>query len=222
MIKKKNGFLTFICSLIPGAAEMYMGFMKQGLSLMILFFSLFYIGVIWEGGTGAVLLFDMVVWFYSFFHAQNLYAAPDEVFAAIEDKLLFPCVEDFSDEKVHIKGKGIRLLIAWGLILVGVTSLWQIVSRYLYNMNWIPDWVYWNMRRAANVIPQLAISIIIIYIGIQLLKAKKTELSKEPQAQEAAEKTVMQANIEKIAAQAAAERTAAQANADMTGSAGSH
>ena len=36
--KKKNKFFTFIFSLLPGAAEMYMGFMKNGLSMMVMFF----------------------------------------------------------------------------------------------------------------------------------------------------------------------------------------
>ena len=36
--KKKSRFLTFIFSFLPGAAEMYMGFMKNGFSLMMIFF----------------------------------------------------------------------------------------------------------------------------------------------------------------------------------------
>ena len=35
--KKKSRFLTFCFSLLPGAGEMYMGFMRMGLSLMLLF-----------------------------------------------------------------------------------------------------------------------------------------------------------------------------------------
>ena len=35
--KKKNRFFTFCFSLMPGAAEMYMGFLKTGLSLMVTF-----------------------------------------------------------------------------------------------------------------------------------------------------------------------------------------
>ena len=37
MRHKKNRFWTFLFSLFPGAGEMYMGFMKQGVSLMTLF-----------------------------------------------------------------------------------------------------------------------------------------------------------------------------------------
>lgn len=40
MRKRKNGFWTFVFSFIPGCAEMYMGFMKMGLSLMVAFFGL--------------------------------------------------------------------------------------------------------------------------------------------------------------------------------------
>ena len=34
MQKQKRGFWLFIFSLIPGAGEMYMGFKKQGISIM--------------------------------------------------------------------------------------------------------------------------------------------------------------------------------------------
>ena len=37
MQKQKRGFWLFIFSLIPGAGEMYMGFKKQGISIMLLF-----------------------------------------------------------------------------------------------------------------------------------------------------------------------------------------
>ena len=50
MIRKKSGFIAFICSMVPGAGEMYLGFMKEGLSLMSLAVLIF---------TGAVWL-DMV------------------------------------------------------------------------------------------------------------------------------------------------------------------
>ena len=36
--QKKSKFLTFCFSMMPGAAQMYMGFMKMGTSLMFLFF----------------------------------------------------------------------------------------------------------------------------------------------------------------------------------------
>ena len=41
MQKQKRGFWLFIFSLIPGAGEMYMGFKKQGISIMFLFWGVF-------------------------------------------------------------------------------------------------------------------------------------------------------------------------------------
>ena len=53
---KKNGILTLLFALIPGAGEMYQGYMKRGLSIITMFclsialsawmgISIFYIGV---------------------------------------------------------------------------------------------------------------------------------------------------------------------------------
>ena len=71
MTSKKGKYLSFIFSLIPGAAEMYMGFMKQGVSLMSMFFA----SILMAGWLRAdVLAFiGIVVWFYSFFHVLHLY-----------------------------------------------------------------------------------------------------------------------------------------------------
>ena len=45
MTKKKSGFWTFLFSWIPGAGEMYMGFMRMGISLMILFWGIIALAV---------------------------------------------------------------------------------------------------------------------------------------------------------------------------------
>ena len=34
---KKNGFLTFVFACIPGAGQMYYGYMKRGLSMITIF-----------------------------------------------------------------------------------------------------------------------------------------------------------------------------------------
>ncbi len=44
MIKKRNPFLLFLASLIPGAGEMYLGFFRQGLSIMTVCAVVFAIG----------------------------------------------------------------------------------------------------------------------------------------------------------------------------------
>ena len=78
MQKQKKGFLLFISSLIPGAGEMYMGFFKQGISIMTLFWAIIAIA----GGLNisSLVIFLPVLWFYSFFHVHNLKELPEEEF----------------------------------------------------------------------------------------------------------------------------------------------
>ena len=61
MQKQKRGFLLFISSLIPGAGEMYMGFFKQGISIMTLFWAIIAIA----GGLNisSLVIFLPVLWF---------------------------------------------------------------------------------------------------------------------------------------------------------------
>ena len=59
--KKKSKFLTFCFSLLPGAAEMYMGFMKMGVSLMSLFFLIIMLGMLMN--QGIIVMAGIVVWF---------------------------------------------------------------------------------------------------------------------------------------------------------------
>lgn len=59
MQRKKSKFLTFLFSLIPGAGEMYMGFMKMGVSLMAEFFAVLWLASV--SGVSELLLVDVVL-----------------------------------------------------------------------------------------------------------------------------------------------------------------
>ena len=69
MTNKKNKLFVFFFSLIPGAGEMYLGFYKTGASVMTLF-----LGGVALGASLFPPLFYLtpVVWFFSFFHTNNL------------------------------------------------------------------------------------------------------------------------------------------------------
>ena len=86
MTKKRNGFLLFCCSLFPGAGEMYMGFMKMGVSLMSIFMLMVAIADMLQLSIG--VLISVVIWFYSFFHVHNLASLSDEEFARVQDDYL--------------------------------------------------------------------------------------------------------------------------------------
>ena len=70
MTNKKSSLWRFFFSLIPGAGEMYMGFLKMGVSLMTLFIAIIFIASSLR--LYALVVVDIIVWFYSFFHVHNL------------------------------------------------------------------------------------------------------------------------------------------------------
>lgn len=65
---KKNGFLTFIFACIPGAGQMYYGYMQRGLSIaMMLILCVMAATVIQP-----LLFLCLVIWMYSFFDTYDL------------------------------------------------------------------------------------------------------------------------------------------------------
>ena len=61
MTHKKSSFWRFLFSLIPGAGEMYMGFLKMGTSLMALFILLIFVPA--SLGFCPIVIFDNIVLF---------------------------------------------------------------------------------------------------------------------------------------------------------------
>ena len=75
MIMQKKGFLLFLCSLIPGAGELYMGFKKRGVSMMAIFWGIVALACV--SGLEWFALALPVVWAYSFFQVHNLKSLPE-------------------------------------------------------------------------------------------------------------------------------------------------
>ena len=87
MARQKNKILMFLFSLIPGAGQMYMGFMKQGLSLMTIFATLCAVGI-WLD-IKPLLFFAPIILLYSFFDATNKNSMDAEAFKTLEDHYLW-------------------------------------------------------------------------------------------------------------------------------------
>lgn len=172
MTRKKSGFLSFVFSFLPGAGEMYMGFMKQGITLMGAFFLLIF-AASWLN-LGALLYVLPVLWCYSFFHVHNLRSMPDEEFYAIEDDYLFHL-----DRIVEIRdlNQKARVVLALILIIIGASVLWNNLG---YVIRWclpsrLMKW-YWNI---ANMVPQLIVAVLLILAGYWLIRGKKRQLDEE-------------------------------------------
>ncbi len=170
--KKQNRFLTFIISCMPGAGEMYMGFMNRGVSMMLLFMLTIILGVWLEQAT--VLSICVVEWFYSFFYVNHLASLSDEEFAQMEDKSIFgtaklPETEGFMEKYYK--------LIAGILIFFGGCFLWntfaKIISRVLPDQF---DFIGRAMRIVGDYLPSIAVGCGIVYLGVKMLEGKKVEV----------------------------------------------
>ncbi|NME95828.1 hypothetical protein HF847_07445 [Clostridium cochlearium] len=145
---KNNKFLTFIFSCIPGAGHMYLGFQKKGLQIMLLFFSLLFLGDFLRTNIFFVLI--PVIWFYSFFDVRKAFNKSE----TFEDE-----IRCFSLINFDLKYIGYFLIFA-GIIGLMNGALFPILSVYL-------DW------HTIETIKDVLMSLILIIIGIKLIWGKK-------------------------------------------------
>ena len=174
MRQKRGKFTTFLYSLIPGAAEMYMGFMKKGISLMAVFILCFVVPSVLRV-SDVFILFAVLVWFYSFFHARNLASCKEEEFQQLSDEYVWSS---------FIEGKEIKItnpsLRKWGaiiLIVYGVTQLWHTIARWIYYL--IPDYMWEVASMFVDEVPRVLVALVIIIVGLKLIAGKKEELNGE-------------------------------------------
>ncbi|MBE6065729.1 MAG: hypothetical protein E6916_03420 [Clostridium cochlearium] len=145
---RNNKFLTFIFSCIPGAGHMYLGFQKKGLQIMLLFFSLLFLGDFLRTNIFFVLI--PVIWFYSFFDVRKAFNKSE----TFEDE-----IRCFSLINFDLKYIGYFLIFA-GIIGLMNGALFPIMSVYL-------DW------HTIETIKDVLMSLILIIIGIKLICGKK-------------------------------------------------
>ena len=173
MKKQKHGFWVFIFSLIPGAGEMYMGFKKQGISIMLLFWGSIALASI--TGLGWLAMFLPVIWFYSFFNVHNLKSLSEEEFYSVDDNYVLH-MDQFSGNMGKFLQKH-RNVTAWILILFGICILWSRFTTLLYLI--VPvelaDYAY----EICNSLPQIVIAAGIIAAGIYLLTQQKKKLEED-------------------------------------------
>ena len=169
MIRKKSGFLTFCFSLMPGAGEMYMGFMKQGVSIMSAFWLLIFLAAFLN--IGPVLFILPILWCYSSFNVNNIRGMSDEEFYALEDDYAFHLDKIFP---LETWGKKQSTIMATALIVIGVAMLWDNVMNYLHWL--IPSQFYWAI---VDDVPQVFVGVLLILGGLYLIRGKKRELEQK-------------------------------------------
>ena len=178
MQKKKNRFLLFIWSLIPGAGEMYLGFMKMGVSLMLGFALLVLLPAVTY--IDALAVFPVVMYIYSFFHANNLGTLSDEEFYAAKDQYLFDMEGVNGIEKIRVGiSARYKKVTAVALIVIGVIMLWNMIYDWLVHIFGWNNFYVTQIRFFMNRVPRVVIAIAVIWVGCRLIRGKKIECIEE-------------------------------------------
>jgi TM2 domain-containing membrane protein YozV len=158
----RSKFFTFIFSLVPGAGQMYLGFMKQGVTLMFMFF--FTIFLVDYFRISFIIALLPVVWCYSFFDTFNKASLPPEKLEELEDRSMLEELLRDGFNKIPRKNiwLGVILVVFGGLLLVD-----NVVLPELRRMNLI------NLYAARDYLRTVIASAIIILVGIRLITGKK-------------------------------------------------
>ncbi len=172
MKHKKGKFWTLVFSLLPGAAEMYMGFMKNGMSIMAVFFASLIVPFVLRVSDVFILL-AVLVWFYGFFHARNLAACSEEELQEILDNFIWESFGSFG--KIRISNPTLRKWGAIILIMYGLSLLWRTISQMIYYL--APEYMWEYLVPLVDEVPQIAVALIIIIVGAKLIAEKKEELN---------------------------------------------
>jgi hypothetical protein len=167
---KRNSFFAFCFSLIPGAAHMYMGFMKQGMSIMILL--TIDIAVAAMLNLPVITVIIPIIWFYAFFDAHHKRALPEHEFNKLEDKSIFSDITG-TDLVNLTKGKS-RPILAGFLIFFGCYIIYDYIINAMFSI--MPGFLYNGFYNMFRRLPQILVALLIIYIGYRLIKGKKIEL----------------------------------------------
>lgn len=185
MPRKKNGFWNLCFSVIPGAGQMYQGYIKRGVSIMTIFFACIAICAFLRIDEG--LLCTPVIWFFGFFDSLHRNSLTDAERELLEDEYIFIPKEEMKT----ISLKGFRIPVAVLLIFFGGYSLLQIVVEELINAGFL----FWDSTIVYMVrynLSRMVFSFIIIFLGIHLIMGKKEEIMNGEVRQEKEKKEVEQ------------------------------
>ena len=193
---KKNGILTLLFACIPGAGQMYQGYMKRGLSLITMFCLFIILGS--TTGLDALVVGCIVVYMYSFFDTLNLRAQLAAEKAPEDDYLVH---FNWHDARMtQFMGESHKL-VGWGLIALGAIVFYNnIIMRVLGDVMW-----RWGQNspffRAVYLmleqLPQIVVCVALIVCGVWLVRGPKGRKQKpQNDAEDFTEYTAQDAQAE--------------------------
>lgn len=115
---KKNGILTLLFAFIPGAGQMYQGYMKRGLSLVLMAAAICMASAL----IPRIVVVLLVVFMYSFFDTFNLRAQISMGTAPEDDYLVH---FDPQDKRLARMMMDSHKLVGWCLIATGALIAYE-------------------------------------------------------------------------------------------------
>ena len=188
---KKNGILTFLFAFVPGAGQMYQGYMKRGLSLITLFFLCIMAGMLLE----PLVLTALIVWMYSFFDTFNLRAQIIAENAPADDYLVHI---NWKDKRMQDFMMDSHKLLGWGLIaLGGLVAYENVIMRVFGDVMW--RWgqnnpVFRAFYLMLDELPQIVTCVALIVCGLWLVRGPKGKKAEEPEDEDFREYTAAEAD----------------------------
>lgn len=179
-MKNKNRFLTFCWACVPGAGEMYLGYMKRGLSLMTIFWGIIMVG--FALNFDAVLMMLPVVWAYAFFDTFNLRARAQEGTSEPDDYIVD--LSRISSKEWNDMIRRNHTALGAVLVFIGVYAIYKQV---VYRLGWSVSGVLWQI---VNILPTVAIAGLLIWLGVRLMRAENDKEAEDYKAFEGTAKAV--------------------------------
>ena len=202
---KKNGILTFLFAFVPGAGQMYQGYMKRGLSLITLFFLCIMAGMLLE----PLVLTALIVWMYSFFDTFNLRAQFIAGTAPADDYLVH---FNTKDARLTLFFRDSHKLVGWALIALGAMVAYQnIIMRVLGDVMW--RWgqnnpVFRAFYLMLDELPQIVTCVALIVCGLWLGRGPKGKKVHRKKAEESEDEDFCEYTAAEADAPEAPEETA--------------
>lgn len=175
---KRSNVWIFLFSLCPGAGQMYQGYMKRGLSLILMFVLPIMVGA---GILPILMPLSAVVYMYSFFDSLNLKnrnrdrAEGMAAFAPDDDYLIhLDLVDGDLRRLLHIRGN----LLGWGFIALGAVSLYKTILEpmLLQLVELLPEnQIRWSLYNLIYSIPGAVVGVLFVLVGLWLIRSGKKE-----------------------------------------------
>lgn len=161
---KINRLFLFCCACVPGAGQMYLGYMKRGLSLI----SAFCVNVLvcMFFSYAAVLL--PVVWMYAFFDTYALRRMLEGGSFPADDYLMHLGPDAELERLLNSRHK----LLGWALVAFGAYALYDnFISPILWELIALYP-ALGVLAAPLHRLPTLLVSVLLIWAGLRLVKGR--------------------------------------------------